>query len=150
VFELGMVTESVDIEVGRVVVGKLDDNHWRQSCHEWTHTWVHKDPFRVLDRSSHDMVASGCHNCQQSNPPGDPYDTDRARHDTNCWWNHIGSGGDYRNGHARRANQELRRDDEREVAMESLGCGGAVICGFASSTKIWSRTKNAQWTWSVI
>jgi hypothetical protein len=145
-----MVTVSVDIEVGRVVVGKLDDNHWRQSCHEWTHTWVHRDPFRGLDRSGHDMVASGCHNRRQSNPPGGPYDTDRAHHDTNCWRNHIGSGGDCCNGHARRANQELRRDDEQEVAMESLGWGGgAVIGGSASSTKIWSRTKNAQWTWSV-
>jgi len=146
-----MVTASAHNELGRVVVGKLDDNHWRQSCHEWTHTWVHKDPFRGLDRSSHDTVASGSRSSHQdSNPPVGPYDTDRAHHDTNCRLNHIGSGGDYCNGHAGRVNQELRRGDEQAVAMESLWwSGGAVICESASSTKTWSRTKNAQWTWSV-
>ncbi len=105
-----MVTRSADIELGRVVVVKLDDNHWRQSCHEWTHTSVHKDPFRGLDRSSHDMVASGNRSRHQdNNPPVGPYDSDRVHHDTNCRRNHIGNGGDYCNGRAGRANQELRR-----------------------------------------
>ena len=106
VFALGLVTASADTELRMVVVGKLDDNHWRQSCHEWTHTWVHKDPFRGFDRSSHDMVASGSRsNRQRSNPLVDPYDTDRAHHDTNCLRNHIGWWGDYCNGHEGRGNQ---------------------------------------------
>ena len=106
VFQLWLATASADTELGMVVVGKLDDNHWRQSCHEWTHTWVHKDPFRGLGRSSHDMAASGSRsNRQRSNPLVDPYDIDRAHHDTNCLRNHIGWWGDYCNGHESRGNQ---------------------------------------------
>jgi hypothetical protein len=45
-FDLGKVTGSADIEQEKVVVVKLDDNHWRQSYHERTHTSIHKDPFR--------------------------------------------------------------------------------------------------------
>jgi hypothetical protein len=45
-FDLGKVTGSADIELGKVVMVKLDDNHWRQSYHERTHTSIHKDPFR--------------------------------------------------------------------------------------------------------
>ncbi len=145
------MTGSADIELGRVVVGKLDDNHWRQSCYGWTHTGVHKDPFRGLDRNSHDMVASGSHSSHQdSNPLVAPSDIDRVHHDTNCWRNHIGNGGDYCNGHAGRAYQESRRGDERAVAVESLWWGGGgVICESVSSTRTWNQTKNAQLTWSV-
>lgn len=101
-----MVTRSVDIELERVVVVKLDDNHWRQSYHERTHTSIHKGPFRGPDRSSHDMVASGNRSSHQgSNPPVRPYDIDRVHHDTNCRRNHIESGRDYCNGHEGRANQ---------------------------------------------
>lgn len=146
-----MVTESADIELEKVVVVKLDDNHWRQSCHEWTHTSIHKDPFRGPDRGSHDMVASGNHSSHQdSNPPVCPYDIDRVHHDTDCRQDHIGSGCDYCNGRAGRANQELCRGDERAAAVESLWWGGgAVVCGSASSTKTWNGMKNAQWILSV-
>jgi hypothetical protein len=148
---LGKVTGSADIELGKVVVVKLDDNHWRQSYHERTHTSIHKDPFRGPDRSSHDMVVSGNRSSHQhSNLPVCPYDIDRVHHDTNCWRNHIGSGGDYCNGRACRVNPELCRGDERAVAVESLWWGGgAVVCESVSSTKTWNGMKNAQWTWSV-
>ena len=45
-FDLGKVKRSADIELGKVVVVKLGDNHWQQSYHERTHTSIHKDPFR--------------------------------------------------------------------------------------------------------
>lgn len=146
-----MVTGSADIELGKVVVVKLDDNHWRQPYHEWTHTSIHKDPFRGRDRNSHDAVASGNRSSHQdSNPPARPCDIDRVHHGTNCRRSHIGGGGDYCNGRAGRANQELCRDDGRAVAMESLEWGGAaVVCGSVSLTKIWNGMTNAQWTWSV-
>jgi hypothetical protein len=146
-----MATGSADIELGKVVVVKLDDNHWRQSYHEWTHTSIQKDPFRGPDRSSHDMAASGNRSSHQdSNPLVYPYGIDRVHHDTNYRWNHIEIGGDYCNGRAGRANQELCRGDERAVAVGSLWWGGgAVVCGSASSTKTWNQMKNAQWTWSV-
>lgn len=133
-----------------VVVVKLDDNHWRQSYHEWTHTSIHKDPFRDPDRGSHDMVVSGNRsNHQGSNPPVCPYDIDRVHHDTNYRRNHIENGGDYCNGRTGRVNQESYRGAEGEVAVASLWGGGAVIYGSVSSTKTWNRMKNAQWTWSV-
>jgi hypothetical protein len=133
-----------------VVVVKLDDNHWRQSYHEWTHTSIHKDPFRCPDRSNHDVVASVSHTGHQdSNPPVCPYDIDRVHHDASCRRNHIGKG-DCCDGRSGRANQGICRDDEIAVAVESLWWGGgAAVCGSVSSTKTWKRMKNAQWTGSV-
>ena len=116
-----MVTASAEIELGRVVVGKLDGNHWPQPCREWTHTWVHKGPFRGLDRNSHDMVALGT---RSSRPHSSSLvvlcDSERGRHDANHQSDHIGSVCDCCNGHGGRTNQEFGHGDEKVMVMASL------------------------------